>query len=68
MRKNKDFDIVDRIKIYYEKNDEFKESIKDYVEMIKNETLSLEIVEKDNNGEIYDLNGIEVKIDVEKCK
>lgn len=68
MRKNKDFDIVDRINLYYEKNDEFKESIKDYIEMIKNETLSLEITEKKNNGEVVDLNGLEVKIDVIQVK
>ena len=68
MRKNKDFDIVDRIKLYYEKNDEFKESIKDYLDMIKNETLSLEIIEKNNDGEVVDLNGIEVKIYIEQIK
>ena len=68
MRKNKDFDIVDRIKLYYEKNQEFGDAIKDYIDMIKNETLSLEIIEKDNNGEVVDLNGIEVKIDVEQIK
>ncbi len=68
MRKNKDFDIVDRINLYYEKNDEFKESIEDYLDMIKNETLSVEIAEKSNNGEIVDLNGIEVKIDIFQVK
>ena len=68
MRKNKDFDIVDRIKLYYEKNDEFKEAIKDFIEMIKSETLSLEVIEKNNNGEVVDLNGLEVKIDVEQIK
>jgi isoleucyl-tRNA synthetase len=68
MRKNKNFDIVDRVKLYYEKNDEFKNAIKDYIEMIKNETLSLEIVEKDNKGEEFDLNGLLVKVDVERIK
>ena len=68
MRKNKDFNIVDRIKIYYEKNDEFKESIKDFVDMIKNETLAVEITEKENKGEVLDLNGLSVKIDVFQVK
>ena len=68
MRKNKDFDIVDRIKLYYEKNQEFSDSIKDYIDMIKNETLSTEIVEKNNSGEELDLNGLIVKVDVEKIK
>ena len=68
MRKSKDFDIVDRIKLYYEKNDEFTKAIENFVEIIKNETLSLEIIEKENDGEVVDLNGIEVKIDVEQIK
>jgi isoleucyl-tRNA synthetase len=68
MRKNKGFDIVDRIKLYYEKNDKFDAAIKDYIDMIKNEILAVELVEKDNNGEKLDLNGLEIKIDVEKIK
>ncbi len=68
MRKNKDFDIVDRINLYYEKNVKFAEAIKDYIDMIKNETLSLDIKEKENNGELLDLNGLEVKVDVERIK
>ena len=67
MRKNKDFDIVDRIKLYYEENVKFEEAIKNFVEMIKNETLSLELIKKGNNGEVLDLNGLEVKVDIEKA-
>ena len=66
LRKNKDFEITDRIKIYYEKNDEFTSSIENFMETIKNETLAVEIIEKENSGEKVDLNGIEVTIDVEK--
>ena len=36
--------------------------------MIKNETLSIDISEKENKGEIYDLNGLNVKLDIEKRK
>ena len=68
LRKTKDFDIVDRIKLYYEKNDEFAKAISKYIEMIKNETLSVEITEKSNNGEVMDLNGLSVKVDVERIK
>ncbi|MBO5376690.1 MAG: isoleucine--tRNA ligase, partial [Bacilli bacterium] len=66
LRKNKDFEITDRIKIYYEENPTFKESIEGFLDTIMNETLAVEIVEKDNSGELVDLNGIEVKIDVER--
>ena len=68
LRKNKDFNIVDRIKLYYEHNSDFENAIKDYIDMIKNETLSVEIKEKNNNGEIFDLNGLNVKLDIEKVK
>ena len=41
LRKTKDFEITDRINLYYEKNEQFEKSIKEYIEMIKNETLSI---------------------------
>ena len=66
LRKEKDFDIVDRIKIYYSENSEFTKSISKYLELIKDETLALEIIVKDVDREVVNLNGIEVKFDVEK--
>ena len=67
LRKQKDFDVADRIKFYYESNDEFEEVLNMFDEMIKDETLSLEIIRKENLSEEFDLNGILVKIDVEKA-
>ena len=67
LRKQKDFDVADRIKLYYESNDEFEEVLNMFDEMIKDETLSLEIIRKENLSEEFDLNGILVKIDVEKA-
>ena len=66
LRKTKDFDIVDRIKLYYDADDSFEEVLEMYKEMIMNDTLSLEIVSKKLDTEVLDLNGMEVKIDVEK--
>ena len=66
MRKNKDFAITDRINIYYKKNERFSDSISDFVDVIKNETLAIDIVEKEVSGDIVDLNGLEVSIEVEK--
>lgn len=66
IRKNKDFDITDRITLYYKRNDEFIDAIKDYIDVIKKETLALDMVEKDDINEKYNLNGIEVYLDVEK--
>ncbi len=68
LRKNKDFEITDRIKIYYEKNVKFEEAIKEFIDTVKNETLALEITPKDNCSEVLDLNGIDVKLDIERIK
>ncbi|MDD3048448.1 MAG: isoleucine--tRNA ligase [Bacilli bacterium] len=66
MRKTADFDVIDRINIYYDANDEFKEVINTHLEFIKNETLA-EIIEfKTCLTEKYNLNGIEVGIEIIK--
>lgn len=66
IRKNKDFEITDRINLYYHADDKFEEAIRDYVDVIKKETLSLEVRSKEGLTEKYNLNGIEVYLDVEK--
>ena len=67
LRKTKDFDIADRIKLYYSSDDEVKDAIKEYEDFIKGETLSLEIIEKENLPEEVDLNGHTAYIDVERA-
>ena len=61
LRKTMNFDIVDRINIEYTSNDEYEESIKEFIEFIKNETLGIEFnrVDKDIE-EKFDINGYEV--------
>ena len=66
LRKNNDFDIVDRINIYYQGNEDFEKTLNKYVDYIKNETLSIEIVSKEGLTNKFDLNGLEVYLDVEK--
>ena len=68
LRKEKDFNIVDRICLYYKTDDEAKEAIQHFEEFIKNETLSLELIEKENLSYQIDLNGHEATIDVEQVK
>jgi len=65
LRKTKDFNIVDRIKVYYSSN-ELNEKLQNFVEMVKSETLAIELINQDNDGEVYNLNGIESKLDVER--
>ncbi|MBP3635256.1 MAG: isoleucine--tRNA ligase [Bacilli bacterium] len=64
LRKEKDFDIADRIKLYY--NGDIKEVIDNFKDYIMKETLSEEIIKKDDLTMEYDLNGNIVKLDVEK--
>ena len=66
LRKNYDFDILDRIDILYEENKEFEEAINDYIDFIKKETLCDNLVKVDNLEEVTNLNGLEVKFDVIK--
>ncbi len=66
IRKNKDFEITDRINLYYNADDKFEEAIRNYVDIIKKETLALEIMKKENLNEKYNLNGMEVYLDVER--
>ena len=66
LRKNKDFNVADRITLYYSGDDVLDNCVKEFNDYIKNETLSLDIVKKDNLQEKYDLNGHECYIDVER--
>ena len=65
LRKNKDFNIIDRINITYDSN-ELNDKIKDFIEFIKKETLCVNLINKSNNGELYNLNGIDTKIEIER--
>ena len=61
LRKSLDFDIVDRIKVEYNSNEEYENSIKDFLEFISSETLALEFVKVNNLLEDkFDINGYEV--------
>ena len=67
LRKAKDFDIADRITLYYNGDDEVTEAVNKFNEFIKNETLSIDIVLKNNLNEEVDLNGHTTQIDVERA-
>jgi len=66
LRKNKDFEVTDRINIYYNSDSNFYESIKDYLDFIKNETLCDNLVKKEDLKEKYNINDLEVYLDVHK--
>lgn len=68
LRKEKDFDIENRINLYYNSNDYFDTVIKEFEDYIKDETLTIDIIKKEDLTNKYDINDIEVYLDVEKIK
>jgi len=48
LRKSYDFDIADRINIYYNSNEEYEKRITEFTDFIKDETLCINMI-KDNN-------------------
>ena len=68
LRKTKDYDIADRIVIYYENNEDFKERISNFIDIIKKETLAVDIIEKKLDTESVNLNGLMIKFDTEQVK
>ena len=65
LRKNMNFDITDRINMYLDASDEYKENIKDYLDMIKEETLTIKLFDKENISETVSINEYEVGIELE---
>ena len=71
MRKDKGFEVLDRIKLYVSGNSKIENIIKKFEDMIKGETLTLEIVygeeahtgytEVNINGEALNLDTVVVK-------
>ena len=68
LRKNMNFDITDRINMYLDASDEYKENIKDYIDMIKEETLTINILDKENINDKVSINDYEVGIELEVVK
>lgn len=66
LRKANDFDVIDRINIYYNGDSEFEKAIKMFEDYIKIETLAIDIIKREGLKESYDLNGHEVLLNVER--
>ncbi|MEG2250971.1 MAG: class I tRNA ligase family protein, partial [Bacilli bacterium] len=68
LRKLRDFNIVDRITIFYNGDEEVLKTIEKQMEFIKNETLATSIEIKENLEETFDLNGHITYLDVKNNK
>ncbi len=65
LRKTKDFNIMDRINIYYSSETNLEERLSKYLDFIKKETLCDKLI-NEKKGELFNLNGIDTYLDVEK--
>ena len=67
-RKEKDFEITDRINIYYSGSKYFEEILTNFNDFIKSETLCNEFIKSEELSDEYNLNGEIVKLDVKQIK
>ena len=67
-RKNLDFNITDRINMYIDASEEYKENIKDYLDMIKEETLTINVYDKEGISDKININDYEVGFELEVIK
>jgi len=65
LRKTKEFEIADRIKLYYSSDDEVNEALSMFKDYIMEETLAT-LFEVKESDEKFDINGHEVSIKIEK--
>ena len=65
LRKEKNFEIMDRINLYISCDEYILSIVEEYKDMIKKEVLALEIISKENLTYEVDLNGNKAFIDVE---
>lgn len=66
LRKKKDLEILDNIKITYKSDEEVEKALASEEEFIKTETLAKELVKADVDAEVENLNGHDIKIEIEK--
>ena len=66
LRKSRDYNVVDRITLYFDSNEEVDKCIKEYEDYIKKETLSKDIVKASGLTEEIDLNGHKCFIDIKR--
>ena len=66
IRKESDYNIVDRIELYYNGDETVNKAVDKFNEFIKKETLAVDIIVKEDIETSYDLNGHEVFIETKK--
>jgi isoleucyl-tRNA synthetase len=66
MRKQRDFEMMDQIKIFYNADEEVEAALTEHKDYIMNETLAVELKAIESELVEYDLNGHKTGIDVQR--
>ena len=66
LRKQKEFNVADRINTYYNGDEKLEKVLKDFEKYIKNETLTIEFIKKEDLKDKLEINDIECYLDVER--
>lgn len=66
LRKSNDFNVTDRIKVYYSGNQDYEKAINSNLEFIKKETLAKEFIKDEKINEEFNINDYKVKLKVER--
>jgi isoleucyl-tRNA synthetase len=71
MRKEADFDLTDRINVYFQTNEKLKKAIEQNLDYLKAETLAVDVSEGSMSGEVQkvlNINGIKANIALQRIK
>ena len=66
LRKSMNFNVVDRITLYYSGTEKFKKTLELFKDYIMEETLATELTPKEGLTTSYDLNGESIYLDIKK--
>ncbi|MDO5718909.1 MAG: isoleucine--tRNA ligase [Tissierellia bacterium] len=68
MRKSNEYDVIDNIEVRYSSDSDISDAVNEYMDFIKDEILAVSIRNVENlDGDNIDLNGKDVKIEIEKA-
>jgi len=66
LRKTRDYNVLDKIEIIYDGDALFEKAISKYIEFIQQETLAETIQYHQNDGDVYDINGYNITLQIKK--
>ena len=66
LRKNNNFEVSDKINVYYNSDEEYFDKISNYLDYIKSETLCNEFTKKDDLNKDIDINDYKVGFELER--